>query len=325
MSDRWTDAISARAIHANKKALFTPGPASLCAQNLELLGPAFGRGDQDYDALESRVLSLLKDISGHQNIARMQGSATLALEVVVNNFIFGKVLLISSGYYSSRLSEMLGSMKDITLVNVVDFDVADQHIGAYDWIVACYVETSVATKLSATRLKGIADKCGAKLFLDATASIGLEEHHHLADVIAYSSCKGLCGLTGASFVAFNDGPVIEPKSFYLSLNTHLEKRVTGPYHVIQSLALNLEKYDAIKFSVTENKQKFMRDFGVRSPYPPERQPLLCTYVPETLSATGDAVLYQPRLAISGSIICHLGEAHLGYDSRGDLVDKLECL
>ena len=33
--------------------------------------------------------------------------------------------------------------------------------------------------------------------LDATASIGLEDEHELADLIAYSSCKGLFGLTGA--------------------------------------------------------------------------------------------------------------------------------
>ena len=37
--------------------------------------------------------------------------------------------------------------------------------------------------------------------LDATASIGLEANHELSDVMAYSSCKGLFGLTGASFVS----------------------------------------------------------------------------------------------------------------------------
>ena len=33
--------------------------------------------------------------------------------------------------------------------------------------------------------------------LDATGSIGLERYHELADVISFSSCKGLFGLTGA--------------------------------------------------------------------------------------------------------------------------------
>ena len=46
-------------------------------------------------------------------------------------------------------------------------------------------------------------KLKAKLLLDATGSIGLEPDHNLADTIAFSSCKGLFGLTGASFICFN--------------------------------------------------------------------------------------------------------------------------
>ena len=38
----------------------------------------------------------------------------------------------------------------------------------------------------------------ANLFLDTTGSIGLEEGHELADLVAFSSCKGLLGLTGGS-------------------------------------------------------------------------------------------------------------------------------
>jgi galactokinase len=37
------------------------------------------------------------------------------------------------------------------------------------------------------------------LYVDATGSIGLEDNHQLADVMAFSSCKGLFGLTGAGF------------------------------------------------------------------------------------------------------------------------------
>ena len=35
----------------------------------------------------------------------------------------------------------------------------------------------------------------AQNYFDATASIGLEENHDLADLLAFSSCKGLFGLT----------------------------------------------------------------------------------------------------------------------------------
>ena len=49
--------------------------------------------------------------------------------------------------------------------------------------------------------------------LDATASIGLETNHNYADVIGYSSCKGLFGLTGAAFIAYNEPPQNEINSF----------------------------------------------------------------------------------------------------------------
>mgnify|MGYP001435790936 CR=1 FL=1 len=34
----------------------------------------------------------------------------------------------------------------------------------------------------------------------------LEENHYFADILSYSSCKGLFGLTGGAFVAFNKMP-----------------------------------------------------------------------------------------------------------------------
>ena len=39
------------------------------------------------------------------------------------------------------------------------------------------------------------------MFIDATASIGIEEDHNLADVVSFSSCKSLFGLTGACLLA----------------------------------------------------------------------------------------------------------------------------
>ena len=42
------------------------------------------------------------------------------------------------------------------------------------------------------------------MILDATASIGLEKKHELADVIFFSSCKGLLGPTGLGFIAYKN-------------------------------------------------------------------------------------------------------------------------
>ena len=74
----------------NSKKIFTAGPASLLEENLLGLRPCFGRGDTDYNKIENYVLKKLKNMSKHKYIARMQGSGSLALEIVASNFLYGK-------------------------------------------------------------------------------------------------------------------------------------------------------------------------------------------------------------------------------------------
>jgi aspartate aminotransferase-like enzyme len=309
------------------KPLFTAGPASLLAENLLGLRPCFGRGDADYETVEFAVLEKLKAMSGHSHIARMQGASSLALEVMALNFLQGRVAVVDTGYYSDRLLGLAQSSQrrgdhvrevlHVTPENLIAFS------GPVDWIFACSTETSRATRLPIEQLADHARRVGARLMLDATASIGLEEGHAAADVIAYSSCKGLFGLTGAAFVAFNDLPSQPVDSFYLDLQSHLERRMTGPYHAIASLAEVLPKHDDFREAVVVNKARFLRDWSARLTVPPERQPLLCTHVDGVVRAEhAGAVLYYPRGGPPGSVVCHLGEAHLGRAARGDLLETL---
>ena len=88
------------------KKLLTPGPGSLLPENLISMRPCFGRGDDDYKKIETKVLNRLKKISEHKYIARLQGSASLALEVIATNFLYGKILIIDTGVYSDRIKNM---------------------------------------------------------------------------------------------------------------------------------------------------------------------------------------------------------------------------
>ena len=243
-----------------EKPIFTAGPASLIYENIIGLKNCFGRGDKDYDQTESVVLNLLLKMSGHSKIARLQGSASLALEIMITNFAFGRVLIVNSGYYSERLYGMcLSAQKqydNISQINLVDWTKIDEVQGSYDWIISCYTETSNGILVPIDKLKSLSDRTSGKLMLDATASIGLEPNHDLSDVIAYSSCKGLFGLTGASFIAFNEMPLNEIDSFYLNLSSHLERKMTGPYHSICSLLHVLKDHENFKEAVIENKKRF---------------------------------------------------------------------
>lgn len=311
-----------------EKKLFTAGPASLLPENITGLRPCFGRGDQDYADIETRVLETLKRMSGHQSIVRMQGSASLALEIMALNFLYGRVLVVSTGYYSDRLywlanssQRRLGQVKEVAQTGWCEIDKVN---GKFDWIFACYTETSCGLKVPVELLHSLAQRLQARLMLDATASIGLEPGHDQADVIGYSSCKGLFGLTGAGFIAYNAQPSVEVDSFYLSTRTHQEKLMTGPYHAICSLADVLPKHDEFKMAVVENKRVFldrMKDFLT---LPQSHQPFLCTHVNcEIKSRDPQAVLYKPRSNAGGSVVCHLGEAHLGRDAHAVILDTLD--
>jgi len=310
------------------KKLFTAGPASLASANIEGLEPCFGRGDKGYDQIEERVLTNLKVMSGHNHVARLQGSGSTGLEVMISNLAYGKVLVIDSGYYAQR-AQMMAEVASkayalITDVHVVDWrnyeDVTDQ----YDWVIACYTETSIGLKMDVKKLRKFADSLNAKLMLDATASIGLEESHDHADAISYSSCKGLFGLTGAAFVAFNDMPNSLIPSFNLSIESHLGKKMTGPYHAICSLDMILRDHANFKIAVQTCKEHFMKKFETNLYFPREMQPLLCTRVRGNIIANDEkAVLYSPRtLEPNESVVCHLGEVHLGKASTGCIN---ECL
>ena len=309
------------------KKIFTAGPASLVNENLLGLMPCFGRGDSIYLNMENQVLSDLKKMTGHSQIARLQGSASLALEIMTLNFLFGKVLVVDTGYYSERmlrLSKDAIALGEITEVTSVEWKEISRVSGQYDWIVACPTETSCGLKLPITDLRNLARSCGSQLMLDATASIGLEGDHDLADVIAYSSCKGLFGLTGAAFIAFNALPVCNVSSFYLNLNSHLDRKMTGPYHAIASLAGILEEHEAFREAVVVNKARYLKMMEAYLILPPAHQPLLCTKVScEVFSSDPKAVLYKPRTADPGSVVCHLGEVHLKYDAKGEILSALE--
>lgn len=310
------------------KRLFTAGPASLLAENLSGLRPCFGRGDADYARVEEQVLGALKALSGHRQIARLQGSASLALEIMALNFLQGRVLTVSTGYYSDRLKWLAESAQRRTgavrEVVAVDWRELAGATGRFDWVLACYVETSCGLKIPIEDLDALAKRVGARLMLDATASIGLEPGHERADAIAYSSCKGLFGLTGAAFVAYNELPAVAVDSFYLKLDTHQQRLMTGPYHAICSLADVMPAHADFRAAVAENKRAFCRRLAAHLTQPAERQPLLCTHVDcEIASRDPRAVLYKPRSALAGSVVCHLGEAHLGRAARGAILDSLE--
>jgi cytidyltransferase-like protein len=309
----------------NRKALLTAGPGSLLVENLLGLEPCFGRGDAQYQAVEDRVLARLRKMTGHAQIVRLQGSASLALEIAIRNFVAGRVAVVTTGYYAERLANICRCAKPlISHLDVVPLCDIGELSGRYDWLVTVYTETSVGLRNDILEMRALADRLGAKLLVDATGSIALEDGHEVADVIAYSSCKGLFGLTGASFIAYNDAFQNNEASFYLNLANHIGRGMTGPYHAIYSIDGALARHEELRESVRIGKDIFCRRYSDRLVRPLSEQPLLCTLVRGVVKANDDnVILYQPRAAPPGtSVVCHLGEGHLGKSARGDIYSRI---
>ena len=68
------------------------------------------------------------------------------------NFLYGKVLIINSGYYSDRLYSMtlhaMRKYKNIKKIVYVKLDEIDNVYGNFDWVYSCYTETSIGLKTS---------------------------------------------------------------------------------------------------------------------------------------------------------------------------------
>ena len=235
-------------------------------------------------------------MSGHTHIAPMQGADSMALEVAFLNFIQGRCLIIDSGHQSKRLisfaNESLSNGK-ISQLEIIKPEELDDVGGSFDWIAGVYIEKSAALKNDISVFKKICETAGARLFIDATGSMGLEDRHELADVICFSSYEGLLGLTGASFVAFNEQPQNEISSFTLSLDTYLKKKCVGPYHSIASLDHVLENYSNVRLSIEDAKRKFMVDYHGRIYRSHQQQPNLCTMIYGEIVAKDDSVSSLP--------------------------------
>lgn len=291
----------------NNKLMLTPGPAAVLYENLSSLQPLFGRGDEKYTNIYNEVSIWLKKISGQDEIITAQGSSTFAIELAAHSFIRGKVLLISTGYYSDRMEVLLSKECEIIKCNYEDLSSIS---GDFNWVLCAYTETSCAFKAEIEFIRDETDRLGAKLFLDATGSIGLESKHELADAMAFSSCKGLFGLVGACFVAHKSGlNEYQTNNFYFNLDTHRRKLVTGPYHAIASLHGVMSIHDELRNRVKKSKDFVLTKWKdlINSK---TNQPLLCTHLNGTIIPKDDSiVLYSPRSNLPGSIICHFGEIH----------------
>ena len=246
----------------NTKITFCPGPGAVIPEWFQNQREYFGRGDIEYEKIKKKTFSWLKKKSGQDYIIAVPGAATTAAIIALNSFIEGKVLVINTGFYSKRWFDYLKKSKfsnKTTFLSYYEF--LNKKISqSYKWVIFVYVETASCTKYDIKSVKRKCESIKANLIVDATASIGLESNHELADVAFFSSCKGLFGPTGLGFICYKKK--LKPKSstdFLLDYKTHKDSKYTLGYNCMAALYSISKKHNFYKKKILF-AQKFLKKY-----------------------------------------------------------------
>ena len=287
------------------KITFCPGPGAVIPEWFDNQKEYFGRGDEEYKKIKNKTLKWLRKKSGQDHVIPVPGAATTAAIIALNSFVEGNVLVINTGYYSTRWFNYLKKTNIAKKTDFLSFDnfIKKKITQKYKYIIFVYVETASCTKFD---LKKIYKKCKvlrAKLIVDATASIGLESNHKLADVIFFSSCKGLFGPTGLGFIAYKKTIKIKSSpDFLLDYKTHEESKYTLGYNCMAALYSISKKHNYYKKKILFAK-KFLKKYLINKNGPLIGSGLKITLKDKKLKNT---IFYIPRKHPGYDLIFYLG-------------------
>lgn len=163
--------------------------------------------------LRTRLLSVYEDTKKGWVPYLLGGSGTAAVEATISSCLAGtRCLVISNGYYSGRISDILAIHQDQTTEFRLDWDqrwtpeVLDRlrktlRHGNYDNVIATHNETTFGRLNPIGQIAEICNSVGVELYVDAMSSFGADSlsFRGLSGVIS-SANKCLHGLPGLSFV-----------------------------------------------------------------------------------------------------------------------------
>lgn len=296
----------------NNKSLnrttFCPGPGAYLNDWDKNQMEFFGRNDEHFKKIKKVTLNWIKKISGQDEIVPIAGSGTTAAIVSINSFLFGDVLVINTGYYAKRWINYIRNSKQEVKMDIISYDdfINKKIKKKYNWILFVYVETANCRKYDIKKISRIQKKNNCKLMIDATASIGLESKHSLADVIFFSSCKGLLGPTGLGFIGYKKKiKYIPSKDFWFNLDTHRESKYTLGYNCIASLY-------GISFKHNYYKKKILLAHKILRKVTLKKFPIPKIGVPlkfrlnNKIKKKNNLIFYQPRENPGYDVIFFLG-------------------
>jgi aspartate aminotransferase-like enzyme len=192
-----------RRSRAQQTGNFLPGPVALSKSVREAVTrDPISHRSVEFEALYGRVKMRLKSLTGAEDVAVLQGSGTLANDVIGAqlSLLGGHGLVLANGEFGGRL---VNHAERFELGKAFNFAKLDRLIAAdpVSWLWAVHCETSTGGLNDIAALKCLSKRHGFKLCMDCVSSIGAVEVDltgvHLA---SGASGKALGALPGLCFV-----------------------------------------------------------------------------------------------------------------------------
>jgi 2-aminoethylphosphonate-pyruvate transaminase len=209
-----------------------------------------------FDEVRTRLLSLYPGSSAWR-ACLLGGSGTAAVEAMVSSCIAdGPVLVLTNGYYSERVVDLVGTYGIPYTVlahewlEAWDFDRIEGalKIGGFEAVLCVQNETTTGRLNDIARLGAMCRRYGALCLVDAMSSFGVEAiDFSLLDAVASSANKCLHGIPGVSFVLLSPSVKLTVRNYYLSLVRYVaaDTPLTPPVPAIASLRQALRETKSV--------------------------------------------------------------------------------
>ena len=104
------------------KITFCPGPGAVILNGSIIKKSILGEGDEEYKKIKNKTLKWLRKKSGQDHVIPVPGAATTAAIIALNSFVEGNVLVINTGYYSTRWFNYLKKTNIAKKTDFLSFD-----------------------------------------------------------------------------------------------------------------------------------------------------------------------------------------------------------
>jgi 2-aminoethylphosphonate-pyruvate transaminase len=201
-------------LDARRQILFNPGPVNLDqAVKDNLFNVELCHRQPEFEALLERVVAHLHSAVGlapaEHRLSLLHGSGTLAVDAALVSLVRGRALVIDNGVYCRRLATTLAGVQGAhPIVHVAglglcpDLDVLERQVAEErpDWIAMVHHETTTGLLNPLAEVADLAERHGARLFVDAVSSLPVHPIDPRADVVCFNSNKCLEALPGIAGV-----------------------------------------------------------------------------------------------------------------------------